>query len=634
LGLLVAWVGIVVSVLLLGLRLLADQVYLLAIPIGLGTASVLYVLASNRWRSDTPIPTLPTQAVDVLPSVVLLSLGALVFRSRTPTPRTGIDYLLAAVVGVAILAQILLVGEDRFSPSPLLGQVVLAALVIRFSVLFGTPGFVGVDAWTHVPVYVQDIAASGSLSAIADKKYVMAPIYHLVGAIGTALFGDPRVAVFLAIGFLIPLSVVFVYATAGIFVSARWAVLAATVYAFADQFIRWGIHVIPTSLALVFFLAVLYLLTLTVLGDRERWVLPLMAGFSLAVVFTHQVTTAILLILLAVGVAVTTLARMTDPGAPSPRPVAGVFVLTLVVTVVSWLNTPFGDESIFLYNRIELLVVSAADIGFLQLAADHTIPTSMDLPVTQSTSPIGILADVAGFTVLFGIAAVGGLTSLDWDRPPGATYLLLVTTGLLFVAVFGMQFIGFRILIPGRWTVFLYAFMAILGAVGVATLYDRSPRGVIIATVVVLSVVYPASMVVAEKSTIDSPAFEGTFTKYAYTESEISAVETIGSIHPPSVEDDVRTDHPYFTIYESPGGYDARTLAVNESGPVESTPILSRGYQSEGRVTFTVGTEEPRSSASGSYPTDFVCQSDWNQVYVNDEVTMCSPVDDEVEVLR
>ncbi|WP_259517207.1 glycosyltransferase family 39 protein [Halanaeroarchaeum sp. HSR-CO] len=626
-----AWLGIAVAVLLLGLRLLADQVYLLAIPLGLGVASILYVLASSRWRSGSPIPTVPTRAIDVLPSVVLLALAVLVFRTRTPTPRTGIDYLLAAVVGGAILAQVLLVGDDRFAPAPVLVQVGLAALVIRFSVLFGTAGFVGVDAWTHVPVYVQNIAASGSLSAIADSKYVMAPIYHLVGAVGTTLFGDPRVAVFLAIGALIPLSMVFVYATAAVFVSARWAVLAATVYAFADQFIRWGIHVIPTSLALVFFLAVLYLLTLTLLGDREPWVLTLLVGFSLAVVFTHQVTTAILLVLLAVGVGVATLARMTETDAPSPVPVAGVFVLTLGVTVLSWLNTPFGDESIFLYNRLELLAVAANDIGFLQLAADHAAPPTMELPVSGSPSPVGRLADVVGFTVLFGIAAVGGLTALDWDRPAGPTYLLLVTAGLLFVAVFGLQFIGFRILIPGRWTVFLYALLAILGAIGVATLYDRAPRGVIIAAVVLLAAVYPATMVVAEKSSLDSPAFEDTFTKYAYSESEIAALETIGTIHPPSVEDDIRTDHPYVAIYKSPGGYDARTLAVNESGPVEPTPVLYRSYQSEGRVVFDAGADEPRASVAGSYPADFVCQSDWDRVYVNDEVTMCTPVGDDVE---
>ncbi|MFW5918640.1 MAG: glycosyltransferase family 39 protein [archaeon] len=631
LGLLVAWLGIVLSVGLLGLRLFADHIYLVVIPLGLGVASALYVLSTTWWRSDSPVPSLPAGAMAVFTGIVLLSLAILVLRSRTPTPRTALDYLLAAVVGTAILAQILLVDDERFSPAAVLVQVTLAAVVIRQAVLFGTPGFVGVDAWVHVPVYVQDIAANGSLSAISDTKYVMAPIYHLFGAVGTPLFGDPRTAVFLLVGTVVPLSLLFIYATATVFVGTRWAVLAAALFAFTDQFVRWGIHLIPTSLALVFFLAAVYLLTLSVLGDREPWVLGLLFGFNLAVVFTHQVTTATLLVVLGIGVVVAVLAHAFDSTAPSPVPVLTVFVLTLGVTIASWLNTPFGEESTFLNNRIEIISRTITDVGFLQLAADPVAPDTLGIPAVTNGSALAPVVDAAGFTLLFGIAVLGGLAALDWDRPIGATYVHLTTVVVLFLFVFGMQLIGFRVLIPGRWTVFLYASMSILGAVGVAVLYDRAPTGVIVAIVVLLAATYPATMVVAEKGSIDSPAFENSFTKYSYSESEIAALETIGEIHPPTVESDLRTDHPYYTIYLVPGGYDSRRLAVTEDGPVADHPVLYRNYQSRGLVTLSAGEEPPRSAVSGSFPPEFVCQPDWDRVYTNDEVTMCSPPEIETE---
>jgi len=166
--------------------------------------------------------------------------------------RTPVSYLLIGAIGTTILAQSLLVEETDLSPSLVVAQLLVSAVVIRLSALFVTPGFVGVDIWTHIPDFVAGIAETGSLSAMADSKYIMAPFYHTIGAIGTLIFGSARMGVYLSIGLLVPLSALLVYATATQLLGVRWALVATTLFAFAGQFIRWGIHLIPTSLGVVF----------------------------------------------------------------------------------------------------------------------------------------------------------------------------------------------------------------------------------------------------------------------------------------------------------------------------------------------------------------------------------------------
>jgi len=572
-------------------------------------------------------PRLSPRVIGYLPSATIAGLAAVVVVTFVSGGRTIPVYLLTGLVGSAILAQLLLIGEDDLSPGLVLAQILVAAVVIRLTALFVTPGYIGVDIWTHGPVFIDGIVESGSLEPIAESKYSMAPLYHLIGAAGALVFGSVRTGLYLSLGLLVPLSAIFVYSAGTLLVPARWALVATTLYVFADQAIRWGLHVIPTSLGLVFFLGALYAVTKLFFAD-DLWVIALLAACSLATVFTHQVSTAVVLVLLGVasGSVLFSYALDGQRGIHSVRSVAaivGTFLFTFVVTIASWSVTPWYGDLPFLWQILETFTTTVStDAGFLNLAGGGT--------GGAGTGSAGLMGEIIPFVQWFGFAVlllavvVGGLAMLRMENPTGATLTFLVAGAAMFVIVFGFSLFGVRTIMPGRWIAFMYALFAIVGATGLYYLSQHASRRVLIVVLLLVTVGYPSSMVVAEKATLDSPAFEDEYARFSYTESELAALETIGEIYPPRDERPIASDHPYKTIYGRAGGYFGQVAEFEDGRLASSSPIVARTYQGEGPAIFEEAGAEEQPIASQSLSAAQVCPSERNRVYVNDNVKLCT----------
>ncbi len=648
-----AKIGVVACVLLLGLRLLTAQVLLVIIPTATGAACVLYLSVQNRHsaplsgiRTGLESPPLLRVMRGYFPPIVFAILTGTVLLTHLGGGRTVPVHLLIGVIGVLILAQILLVDDDSFTPGAVLVQIVVATVVIRMSTLFFTPGFIGVDIWTHVPTFIEGIAEAGSLAAISESKYIMAPIYHTIGAIAALVFDSARTGVYLTVGLLMPLSVLFVYATAKLLVPVRWALLATALYAFADQFVLWGLHVIPTSLGLVFFLGALYCVTKLFYTD-DLWAIGLLFTFSLATVFTHQVSTAIVLVFLLIGSVSVLLVRLSGEASDKAplRSVIGLVsasVVTLLVTIVSWMNTPWFGNSPFLWQMVEILEGTlASEAGFLNLAGGNGAGGGAggEMAGDASGEDVGLLAefvpfiDWLGFALLLLIAVVGGLamlrtrdTSTIHSRGYGTDSVLtyLATAATLFVIVFGFSLFGIRDILPGRWMGFMYALFAIIGAIGLYHISRNASSRVVLVVFIVVAVGYPMTMVVAEKATIDSPAFEEEHPRFSYTDSEITAVETINTIYSPETDRGVVSDHPYQSLFGRYGGYSSSTVELDEVGVTEPEPVIYRDYQTQGATVFYGAGEPPYRISSRTVASERVCSPLRNHVYANDAVRMCS----------
>jgi hypothetical protein len=624
--LILAKLGLVASLLLLGLRLLAEQVFLVMIPLATGTACAVYVFTREETPTAVDSRHMPGLLARFLPPLVIIALAGLVALTSASGTRTWEVYLLTAGIGTAILGQILFVDERALSAPLLLVQLLVASVVIRLSALAVTPGFVGVDVWTHVPVFVDGIASTGSFEPIAESKYLMAPLYHSIGAVATLVFGDARTGVYLTMGLLIPLSALFVYSTARLMVATRWALLATALYAFGDQFIRWGLHIIPTSLGLVFFLGALYCLTRLFVMD-DSWSGWLLLVFSLAVVFTHQVSTAILLLVL--GIATLVSLKLTLTGTASDEPASptttltGVFTVTFAVTIISWANTPWTGGSVFLTRMATIIQDRLRQIAFLDLASEGnaTVVVGEESGLIYGLVPY---AELIGFALLLSAAVVGGLRLSRSDRMVGLSQMYIFSAAAMFVIVFGLSLFGFRALLPGRWLAFMYAPMAIIAAVGLSHFVTNSSPRLLFAVFVVIALCYPATMVVAEKATLDDPAFENEHPRFAYSEAEIAGVETVSTVYP-DTEATMYSDHPYQTLVDRHGGFAAERVQLSPDGAVFSGPILYREYQSTGPVEF-----DPPPGATGNVRIDevtasTVCDPARNAVYANDEVRFCTP---------
>jgi hypothetical protein len=644
-----ARLGAVVSALLLGLWMLVPRAFLLAVPLAAGAGSVVYLgIRRSRRAHSVPegsyhesAPTLSSTVAGYLPAVVLVGLGTLVVAVQLAGSRTVPIYLLTGAIGTVIFVEVLFVDGETLPPGLVLAQIIVAAVVVRLTALYATPGYVGVDIWTHAPVYVTAVVDTGSVWGLSGSKYIMAPLYHILGAVGTLVAGDVRNGIYLTVGLVVPLSLVFVYSTGRMLVPARWALLATAFYAFADQFIRWGMHVIPTSLGLAFFLAAVYGLTRVFHSDAERWAVTLVLVASLAVVFTHQVSTAITLVVLGVATLVAVVNAVVD-GTPvgSTRKAAamvGVFTVTFGTTMVSWAATPFRNGGTFLAQELAVLGRSLThDLAFLNIAGTAAEGETLGGAATDGlASAVVPYVELVGFMLLLLVTVVGGLYMLRWDRPADLTAAHLLSAGALFVFVFGLPLFGIRALLPGRWVAFLFVSMALLGAVGLYHVSRTSPRAVVVVVFLVVALGYPSTMVVAEKATLDSPAFDDQHKRFAYTQEELAAVESVSTLYPPGEGREVATDHPYVTVYRRAGGYryDARIPALGEREPVGADAVVYRDYQSSGPATFRQPVEGERSTM----PADVegtVCPPGWNSGYATDGVRMCTRSATGTEVTR
>lgn len=636
-----AVIGLLAALAMFPLRFLASQIYIETIPIVLGVACILYLLSvrSNRTRTDNP--ALPSTVGRLLPVASFVGLSAMVLVATFAGQRSLHFYLIGGLVGTTILAQVLFTRASDFRPTLLLAQILSLTLVVRFGALYTTPGFIGIDIWTHMSYLAEPIYNQGSLSPISTDKHYAAPFYHLL-VVTTAHLLDVslREALILSIGVAVPFSILFIYATTKLLVPVRWAVFATMLYSIGDYFIEWGIHLIPTSHGLVFFLGMLYSLLRIMQIEYNMRDFALLVLFTVAIILTHQVSTFIMLVVIGAGLLAQFLLRLDifnhnplDPDVfrtMNPVNLIGLLVFDVGLITFMWSLTPYNGDSFLETVLIYLGETLKSSAGFLNLASDQSTEEAASAAAAAGPTQMQILAnyvDTLGFLLLLCLAIVGCVYVLRRQCAKHSVFTLLIATVIMLFFVLGLPLFGIRNFIPQRWFAFLYAPMAILSAIGVRFLSGHLNRKVFIVALLLFSAVFPATMVMSSNGTLDSPVFTDERERLSYTEPELAAVSTIegmtGSpdsmnLRPGQV---LRTDHPYQTVFWRTGSYPTETAVVTKDGPQPHNIKVYREYQSTGASFFRDANGNGKirdiSRQEMCRPTDSV-------IYSNGDVTMCT----------
>ncbi len=649
LDVLAAVAGLVLALALFPLRFIASQIYVETIPIVLGGACGLYLLSVYRdrhktglgTRRSTALPTLGSATTMTLPSVVVVGLGAMILSTAIHGERTVGYFVLASVVATFVFAQILFASDRDFHRGLLLFQIVLFAAVFRFTALYATPGLIGIDAWTHITNLAHGIYTEESLAAIATDKHYASPFYHLL-VVGAALLYDVslRGALYLSLGVVMPLSILLVYAATNLLVPDRWAVLAAGLYATAGYVTHWGMHLIPTSLGIVFFLAVVYALTRVMRIEYALRDFTLLVLLSVAVILTHQVSTFIMLVLLGSAFLAQLVFMVGLFGhdrldsnvfrTKKPANLVGLVVFDVGLTIFVWSLTPFRQQS-FLATVLswlqETLVESA---GFMNLAR----PTdsgdgsggSAEAGSTLLTQLVGYV-DVLGFLLLLGGTFAGCLYVVHRRRAEQSVFTFLIATALMLVFVLGLPMFGVRNFIPTRWFGFLYAPMAILAVIGLRHLVRSLGTGTVVACMLLVALVYPGAMILAAPSSADNPVFPNQHERLAYDETELAAVASIRELTGGPSASDIRpdqvlfTDHPYQTVLQRTHAHYAEPATIVEGEPVDHQVTVYRTTQSTDTTYFRNADGHGQSM---NVAEERLCRPTQATVYTNGDVTMCT----------
>lgn len=626
LGTLGALAGLLVSGLLIPLNLYLTHILVRTLPPVLALACLLYLGATRGSKTDR-FATIPRWAVHGLPGVVFLGATALIFLSILLGGRGPLFYGLTIVLSVLVFVQIAFVPERDLSVGLLLTQVLALGFVVRFAGIFGSAGYVGVDVWVHMPQYVEGILAAGSLDGMGETKYVAAPLYHLVVASTALLTGlSPRLALFGSIGVAMALSTLLIYATAARFADPRWAVFAGAAYSISDFVVVWSIHLIPTSLGVVIFLALLLVFVRIQQQGTRPAVIGLMVVLVVAMALTHQVASFIMLVLFGAGsLAQVALNadqlrhRLFSANRPSIRihGVHGYSVFALGLLMLVWSLTPWGErtftEAVFviLWGSIE----GSAGL-FDRSDAAGGVEEEAGTLLGETIIP---LIDQTGFLLLLFGTIIGSLYLLQREQTSQAGLTLIIAALVMMLFTLVPPLFGLRNFLPGRWFAFLYAVMVILTAVGFDRLRrDCSPQ-LLTAVVLVFALAFSGGMVLTSDATQDAPAFSEENVRYGYTPMEMAAMETILETTESDADTPIYSDHPYTTVLNRYGGTDRFAAATVDEDPPDHDTVIYREYQRDGAPRFETADGE-----------DHIRRTDIDEMcgtrsigYDNGDVTLC-----------
>lgn len=633
-----AALGVLLAALLFPLRFVSSNIYLNTIPVVLGTACVLYLYAALRDDDLTELPTLSRPAQRALPPLVFAGLATLVVIAVTAGERSLLFYDIAGVVGTLLFAQIAFASENSFNRTRVLVQIVLLAAVVRLAALYTAPGLIGIDIWTHVTQLAHDIQVTGSLNAISDDKHYTSPLYHLL-VVATSLLADVslRVGLYISLGVVMPLVGLAVFAVGNLLVGQRWAALAALLYALGDYVIEWGIHLIPTSMGLILFLAVFYWLLRVMRTDYDVRDFGLLVAFSVAVILTHQVSSFIMLVMLGAGLLAYLLLRLDvfqtsplDPDvfrAQSPENLLGLLAFDAGFSTLLWSMTPYQDETFLVTILSYLRETITSSAGVLNLAGPEggaAAEAASQGPTLVET--ISTYVNVLGFLLLLFGTFVGCLYVVHRRRARQSTFTLLLSAAVMLVFVLGLPLFGIRNFIPQRWFAFLYAPLALLTVIGLRYFALSLDRRLLVVILLVFALVFPSVMVLSSNGAIDNPVFENQEAQLAYSEAEIEAVYTIGRMTGSPDAENLRpdqvlyTDHPYQTVFTRTDSYPADTAVINDSEPVTHDIVVYRREQTQAATYFvnSLGVGETR-----NIPQRRLCRANQATIYTNQRVTMC-----------
>jgi|GEM_PF-356709 len=626
----VALVGLGISLLLMPLPLFTDEILITIVPIAGAVSSATYLLARRLTRqpSHLEIDRYGSTTARMLETGIILGCGGLALLAGVHGYRSLPFYGLSSVLGSAILFQIVFVEVSELRPKFVLAELLGLLLLVQYTALLTTPGFVGVDTWTHITQFAHSISEAGALDAISASKYSAAPLYHLLVVSAAKAFGSSlRTAMFGTVALLMATSTLLLYHTGRYLFNVRWALLTAALFTMSDYLFRWSIDVIPNSMGVVYFIAVVYAVIKLHYTEARAPVYVLALFFSFTVVLTHQVSTFIVLTFLGAGVIAKALTDHTTSltgfiGRRTPNPSSvntdALFVATGVFAVINWSYTPYGSRT-FIERMLLLISNDVSEAGFLNLRDSSQQALSIPESLLNSTPFIVRFLDSLGFAILLSVTILGILVLLQMDSLSQLAVTFVGAVGIMLVFTLGLPLFGINVFIPDRWFAFIYALMAIVGVFGLRYITRQIRPTSVVVGLVVLILVFPGSMFVAQKSTMERPVFDESYPRYSYSESELAAAESIAAINPDSSEKIV-TDHPYRTVFANWLGAESETIHFNETdGTLENTSVIYREYQSTG--TPVVAVEGVAIKSQFSY--ERVCPANRSVVYSNGVVQYC-----------
>ncbi len=500
--------------------------YGIHLPVLILSSSLIYLFYKEKLSQDSDFPLFnKNNRITLISNIIFtISISIMMWLSWSNLYyRPPLYFLLILVASISIVLYIFHLNELKISHIFIaLFKIIVLSLTIYAGIYYQFPGIYGVDPWWHNEM-MRLIISSGFLPVAESYIYYLFPLFHIIGSITQEITALTIYdSVFASVGLLMTISSIFVYLIGRKFIGVKAGLLTALIVTLSADNIERGTAIIPMSLGYIFFLITFYLIFKSDIKSFQNALLKIIISISL--ILTHTIAPLINLISLVTILIINRLSkRLLNKYITYNETVSfGLVLIFFVVMVNRWMQDPPGSSSFLSWNLKNLIKSLQVDTQFV-LASDTAMS---DIPYEIQ------LLNMGGFYILFFFTIIGSLIYLHPRNYSSDKIALAGVAGVLFSLPFGLVLFQITNILPDRWYIFMYVPMTVLAVSGILKLCTLLKNRYLIKFYIIIIIVVGIilTMTTNNLANDDSPFVFNAAVRIGYTQSEITAIETLSNM--------------------------------------------------------------------------------------------------------
>ncbi len=504
-----------------------SQILLFELGVTLLLTSIVYFVLKNRLNTDHDIikPNLSLQKIKIFNVIFYILVIVINFIYHWSLYRPQIYYILLVICIGLITLDILLL-RNNHQISHIIFKILIIATILRAGLFYEYPGFYGVDPWVHmfwVRIMEEVEIISMGLSGFNLLNYP--PAFHLEVLTSFLVTGmGLKNSFFLSWGFIYSIGIVFIFLfTREIF--GNQVALLSSVFITINQFhISWGAWLIPTSIGVVIFSLVLYLIHKK--GNQKQMTIMLII-LSFMAIYLHTLSPLVIVLAIAIYGLFSYFGKYfikDNCEILNYRSFLFLLFFLAALTIMRFIYMAYASGGAtflecVLYPLKRTLEIEAGFAG--GEIATHAIA---DYPLNR-----------VSFMLIIAFTLFGVFLCLKKDFQSRERFGLICTLAGLMIIAYGPALMNVGNFVPGRWLVFGMVVGAPLFAVSLLSISNiPNKRLYTICICIVLIMVVTFFSINNSAVNLRTPFYEELSNdphRWAFTHSEMQAADTLTDIY-------------------------------------------------------------------------------------------------------
>jgi len=469
---LLSYLFLVIGLLGLGGYYIYRNPYALTFPLAglIGTAYFLVYKRIDKKSIQITFLNLSTRKVLLL-TCIYISLASLTFLTYHQSGFNRTLLVHGLTLSLYLITCVFIFSDASYKYS--LSLIILTGFIHRVLMYYSSPTYIGADVHLHNYLVGLIIEEGSLLPPLFESKYYFAPFYHIYSAVGSILLSTSiRNVMLLVIFNMVLIPATFMFLIVKKLWDIRMGLLAGLFFISSDFVLNWSMNLGPTSLGVIFSIIVFFLLFKYLDKKSMRYYFILLI-FFITLTYTHQVSTFITFIAIAIYVGVFS---MLDHLHSVWKNIA-IFITMPIIVFLDFVRTAYsglaGDISFF--DRIVWGIMESFEGAGAGTRAEFTLPPDVTAGGAAGLTTI----HVAGSAFLIGLSVLGLLYILQSDivRTRKVKFSAIFITGFVLIAIALVgPMIGMRNLLPFRWFAFFYIFLITIGIIGILPIIENLRR--------------------------------------------------------------------------------------------------------------------------------------------------------------